>query len=114
MDFFSRTSDKIGRIIIDSDLLREVFEKINGEFIGKKIKIISIEYDPKKRNYYADCYSEDFYPLPARAEIPVVYELFSRRNLTPTEAFRRSRKISKIINESQIEKRIIPKKKKIK
>ena len=114
MDFRNRNTDRIGRITIDADLLKEIFEKINGEFISKKIEILSIEYDPKKRNYYADCYSKDFPKIAMGATIPIVYELCSRRNITPIEAFKRSRKISKIINESQVEKRIIPKKKKIK
>ena len=113
MDFRNRNTDRIGRITIDADLLKEIFEKINGQFIHDKIEILSIEYDPKKREYYADCYSEKFPKIAMGATIPIVYELCSRRNIGPTESFRRSRKISKIINESQIEKRVIPKKKKI-
>lgn len=113
MRFTSKSADRLGRIIIDSDLLIEIFEKISGEFIKEKIEILSIEYDPQKRNYYADCYSEKFPKSVPGTTIPVVYELYSRKNITPTEAFRRSRKISKIINESQIEKRVIPKKKKL-
>ena len=109
----SKNTDRLGKITIDSDLLKEIFEKINGEFIGKKIEILGIHYDPKKKEYYADCYSESFPKVDMGRRIPVIYELHSRKDITPTEAFRRSRKISKIINESQIEKRVIPKKKKI-
>ena len=109
----SKRTDRLGRIIIDSDLLKEIFEKINGEFVKEKLEILSIEYDPQKRNFYADCYSESFPKIPIGGTIPIVHELYSRRNITPTEAFRRSRKISKVINESQIEKRVIPKKKRI-
>lgn len=112
MDFRSKNTDRIGRITIDADLLKEIFEKINGQFIHDKVEILSIEYDPRKREYYADCYSEKFPKLAMGATIPVVYELHSRKDMTPTEAFRRSRKISKVINESQIEKRVVPKKKK--
>lgn len=36
MDFCSNRTDKLGRIIIDSDIFKEIFEKINGEFLGKK------------------------------------------------------------------------------
>ena len=113
MNFDSKKTDRLGRINIDPDLLKEIFEKINGEFIGKKIEIISINYDPRRRLYYADCCSKDFPKLAMGATVPIVYELHSRRSMPPTESFRRSRKISKIINESQIEKRVIPKKKKI-
>ena len=113
MDFSSRKTDRLGRIIISLDLLKEIFEKINGEFVKEKLEILSIEYDPKEREYYADCYSEKFPKIIAGGEIPVIHELHSRRNITPTEAFRRSRKISKVINASQIVKRVVPKKKKI-
>ena len=109
----SKNTDRLGRIIIDSDLLKEIFEKINGEFIGKKIEILGIHYNPKKKYYYADCYSPDFSKIAIGKTIPIVYELYSRKDMTPEESFRRSRKISKIINESQIEKKVIPKKKKI-
>jgi len=109
----SKNTDRLGRIIIGSDLLKEIFEKINGEFIRKRIEVLSIEYDPKRRVYYADCYSPEFPKIGMGAEIPVVYELCSRKNITPIDAFRRSRKISKVINESQIEKKVIPKKKKV-
>jgi len=109
----SKRTDRLGRIIIDSDLLIEIFEKINGEFIKEKIEILSITYDPDKRNYFADCYSEKFPKVAMGAAIPIVHELYPRRNITPTEAFRRSRRISKIIDESQIVKRVIPKKKRI-
>ena len=113
MEFRSRNTDRIGRITIDADLLKEIFEKINGQFIQDKIEILSIEYDPRKKHYFANCYSEKFPKLAMGATVPTIYELRSRKDMTPTEAFRRSRRISKVINESQIEKRVIPKKKKI-
>lgn len=112
MNLSSKRTDRLGRIIIDSDLMKEIFEKINGEFIQKRLEIISIEYDPKERNFYADCYSESFPKIAMGGTIPIIFELHSRRDLTPTEAFRRSRKMSKTIVESQIFKKVIPKKKK--
>jgi len=48
MNFKLKRTDRIGRITIDSDLLKEIFEKINGQFIHDKIEILSIEYDSKK------------------------------------------------------------------
>ena len=39
MNFDSKKTDRLGRINIDPDLLKEIFEKINGEFIGKKIEL---------------------------------------------------------------------------
>ena len=105
---------RLGRIQISADILYEIFGKLAGDFIKEKIEILSIEYDPKKRNYYADCYSEKFKEVFRGEEIPIVCELLSRRDMTPTDAFRRTRKIGKIINKSQIEKKIIPKKKKTK
>lgn len=110
----SEKERRIGRIQISADILYEIFGKLAGDFIKEKIEILSIEYDLKKRNYYADCYSEKFKEVFRGEDIPVVCELLSRKDMTPTDAFRRTRKIGKIINKSQIEKRIIPKKKKIK
>lgn len=110
----SEKENRVGRIKISPDILKEIFEKISGEFIKEKIDIFAIDYDNKTRSFYADCYSEKFPKSPIFGDIPVVYELLSRKDITPTDAFRRSRKIGKVINKSQIEKRIIPKKKKIK
>jgi len=104
---------RVGRIQISADILYEIFGKLAGDFIKEKIEILSIEYDPKKRNYYADCYSEKFKEVSRGKDIPIVCELLSRKDITSTDAFRRMRKIGKIINKSQIEKKTIPKKKKI-
>ena len=111
MHFSFKKTDRLGRIIIDPDIFKEIFEKINGKFVKEKMEILSIDYNPDKKVFYAECYSENFSKIAIGATIPVIYELYSRKDITPTEGFRRSRKISKIINETQIEKKVIPKKK---
>ena len=100
-----------GKIFISYDVMEEIFQKICGDYLGKKVSISWIYFDDEINKFVAICEDQDLIRVAPGAEIPVIYEFKSRRNLGPTESFRRSRKISKVLNEMSIEKRVIPKRK---